>query len=1055
MTKARTRLTNSPDRPAVGAGAIGWVTLIYFFSGVCSLIDEVVWVRLLKLTLGNTVYASSIVVSVFMGGLAVGALIMSRYADRVARPLRLYAALETLATVSALALPWALRAADAFYQWFFVTYQPSHVALMLVQLLVSAAILLVPSMVMGSTLPLLGRYMTSLGQRVGQLVGRLYALNMLGAALGCGLAGFVLIRAVGVMGTLYIAAGINLAVALAGWQLSRRRELSAGAVAEGAAKARPTAAVEPAGRPRQGLLMAAFFFSGLVSIGYELIWMRSIVFLLGGFTYVFSAVLTLYLLGNVIGAGIGARLAKRLKNPAAAFAVSLTCLGACGVFYLPWLTTWSFSLSPQIAAPFDRLMELLGLVGEPAAAPLMDTTFLFLIPSVIMGVGFPLALQAWGSLRHKVGQTTGTVYGVNTIGAVLGGAIAGFVLIPLLGVQVSITILGIAAVWLGAAMLQTFGSASVSRRLAYLAGAVVLTAAAWWIPSDIYHRRIVTSRGSELLAIREGVTTTVTVERAGDGTLMMSTDGVPIGGNRAFRVGQGVLGHLGPLLNTDAREVLSIGFGTGETTACLAQHDFDRIDCVEIAKEVTQCGLAHFGAINLGHRLSDEVNMMYMDGKNYVRLAPRRYDLILNDADLPTMPGSAPMFAREHFQAGLEHLKPGGLFVSKLHISMVAVSQAGFESIVGTFLDVFPHVTLWFPTTQPYAMMYLVGSREPQMYCPARIDERLRNANVRASAAYLNFRTSQDVLNCYIGDESDIRRYLKSHHVNSDLTPYVEFHYYGLGLKTTAEQNRYVHDVWLPRFFETVRGDSLSGHIDRAEMSDRQFQQWQIARRRNRQASTYALRSFVENDPFRVLQNCFDGLSLVAGYPVLLEQEDMALSDIDSALGADRSGRVAAAVAELLRNRPKIGSGWLVKSWDLRQHKDLPGALDAGEKAVRLSPRLARARDNLAGLFMMQGSPGKAAEHWAEATRLRPTDMRLRYNLAVALKAAGRLDQAVVTLRELVSLEPRSAMARFALAEVYLQQGNRDQAVAEYREVLRINPQLEQAKVRLGLLVKD
>ena len=206
-------ISKKNDKRTIGLAAIDnskvkWVLLIYFCSGLCSLIDEVVWVRLLKLTLGNTVYASSIVVSMFMGGLALGALIMSRYADRVSKRLRLYALLEVCATISALSIPLSLRIADTAYQWFYSKYAPSPACLMLVQVIVSAMILLVPAMVMGSTLPPLGRYVTSLQDRVGRLVGRLYALNTLGAALGCFLAGFVLIRWAGVMGTLYIAASI-------------------------------------------------------------------------------------------------------------------------------------------------------------------------------------------------------------------------------------------------------------------------------------------------------------------------------------------------------------------------------------------------------------------------------------------------------------------------------------------------------------------------------------------------------------------------------------------------------------------------------------------------------------------------------------------------------------------------------------------------------------------------------------------------------------------------------------------------------------------------------
>src|SRR4030042_546127 len=223
----------------LGRAGVGWIMLIYFVSGACSLIDEVVWVRLLKLTFGNTVYASSIVVSTFMGGLALGAFIMGRYSDRISRRLRLYVLLETFVTISAVSLPFALRVADNIYVWFYRSYGPTNAQLLIVQVLISAAILLVPSVLMGSTFPLLGRFVTAFEKEAGHLVGKLYALNTLGAATGCFLAGFVLIRAYGVMGTLYIAAALNLLVAFGGWSLSRLSRVASGEAAEnGAARDR-------------------------------------------------------------------------------------------------------------------------------------------------------------------------------------------------------------------------------------------------------------------------------------------------------------------------------------------------------------------------------------------------------------------------------------------------------------------------------------------------------------------------------------------------------------------------------------------------------------------------------------------------------------------------------------------------------------------------------------------------------------------------------------------------------------------------------------------------
>ena len=199
-------------------------------------------------------------------------------------------------------LPFLLNLTDDVYRFYYLTFHPSPSGLMSEQVLVSAVLLLIPSMVMGSTLPLLSRYVTSLEDRIGSYVGRLYAMNTFGAATGCFLAGFVLIRAAGVMGTLYIAAVFNLLVAFVGWRLSRSYEITDEHSPALFVNENDNPGFSLVRRGKQNILLLAFFTSGLISIGYELVWMRSIVIPLGGFTYVFSAVLQIYLLGNVIGA---------------------------------------------------------------------------------------------------------------------------------------------------------------------------------------------------------------------------------------------------------------------------------------------------------------------------------------------------------------------------------------------------------------------------------------------------------------------------------------------------------------------------------------------------------------------------------------------------------------------------------------------------------------------------------------------------------------------------------------------------------------------------------
>jgi spermidine synthase len=926
INKKHTRVDKAIVTKSVGVTS---VMLIYFCSGACSLIDEVVWVRLLKLTLGNTVYASSIVVSMFMAGLALGALIMSRYADRIGRQLRLYALLEVLVTISALLMPLSLRLADGAYHWFFVKYQPSPTGLLFVQGMVSAFLLLVPTMLMGSTLPLLGRYVTTLEQRVGHFVGRLYALNTLGAALGCFLAGFVFIRLVGVMGTLYIAAGINLLVAFSGWMLSRSHEAGVKDARKKAKAPQQDAALKEVRASRQYVLATGFFLSGLISIGYEIIWMRSIVVPLGGFTYVFSAVLTVYLVGNVVGAWIGSRLSRRLKNPALAFGLSLTCLGALGIFYIPWFRTW-FSFLRETSTVTALLADSIGMDSiRKASLPLFHSTFLFLLPAVAMGIGFPLALQSWGRFRHKVGQTTGTVYGINTIGAVLGGVLTGFVLIPLMGVQLSIMILGLAGIWLGGTMVQVFhAKPGLALRIGSLFTVVALTVAVVVIPSETFLRSLDDKYLGKILSVKEGLTTTVAVTKKDDGALLMAIDHIEMAGDDIHRSAQKTLGHLAVLLHGDPKDVLTFGFGTGETTACLAKHDLHRIDCVEIAPEVTEVAVKFFKHINLGEQLSQKVNMIYMDGKNYLNLTNRKYDIILNDSNVHSTSGSAPLFTKEHFQSALVHLNPGGLFMTKLHLE--GHPKTNFDSILATFLEVFPHVSVWFPTTKPFVFFYLVGSTDKQLFSPKRIDDELGKENVRNSVEYLNFENSADVLTCYIGDKEDIRRYLKTFQINSDYTPYLEFNLDSKNLSLQA---------YFPELIQIVRGDSVIKHVDLAGLEQSEQERWRKDFESRYQVATLLLRAHGEKAFLSKFLYSSHGLKLMPRYTPLLELRNDCLSDIEKALRGHlvNPDIIIADMDDHISNYPDSGIAWLIKSMALRQKDNSEEALRTAGKALGLA----------------------------------------------------------------------------------------------------------------------
>lgn len=1021
------------DQAPSSNSAVKWVLLIYFCSGMCSLIDEVVWVRLLKLKLGNTVYASSIVVSVFMGGLALGALIMGRYADRVKNRLRLYALLEICATISALSFPFALRTVDNFYKWVFLALNPSPAILCLFQALISAAILMIPAMMMGSTLPLLGRYITDMRNRAGWLVGGLYSLNMLGAALGCFSAGFVLIRMVGVMGTLYIAAAVNLLVAYGGWRLSRYYKIADISEAKAVVSKRHDIAEEELEGKKKYILFSAFFASGLISIGYELIWMRSTVYLLGGYTYVFSAVLTIYLIGNVVGTGIGSYLSKRLKNPAVGLGVILTCLGVSGIFYLPWVGLWLSNPAGQVFPLFNGFMRDIGFHNWIANLSLCHSFILFILPSILMGIGFPLAIQSFSKYRYGVGKTTGTVYGINTIGAVLGGVVTGFFLIPWLGVQLSITLLGSAGIMFGALMVLTFSyKATFNKRLAVLGLGLALgfTIILTIVPMNLFEKNIVPipMPAGEILEVKEGINGTFSVHRNTKGDLELRSENLGIAGDGDFRIAQKMLGHMGTLLNKNARDILSIGFGAGETTACLAINNLNRLDCVEIAPEVVQLALKFFEHINLGDELDRKVNMIYMDGKNYLYLTEQKYDIIINGANIPTHSGSAPLFTKEHFQNALEHLNPGGLFITKLHL--MSTSKPSFDSIIGTFMEVFPHATIWFPTTKVYKFFYLVGSRDKQWFSPQFIEAQLEKKEIKKSISYLNIYNYSDVLSCYVGDKNDIKHYLREYAVNADHTPYVEF--------TPIAKNGLSASEFF-KFIDVVHTGSVLDHIDWSGMPQDEQNRWQKKYSLLHEIWHFQLKILYEDDVLLSLQRLHDYRQLLPKNKALLDLEDYYLSFAKSISFSD-ANRTIMGIDEMLRQRPEFGAGWLIKSWALQAKKDMGGSLIAGKKAVLYSPFTVSAYENLGFIYLTMGQFHEAISMYRRAIDIKPEKAELYQDLGKILLMCGQLDNAVSQFSQALKIRPTFVEAHIGLARALSSQGKNEEAITHLREVLKTNP---------------
>jgi spermidine synthase len=969
---------NLPDRDGVVQNrglVINILVLVYLGSGICSLIDEVVWLRLLKLVIGNTVYASSVVVSVFMGGLAIGAALCAKYSDRFKRPLRTYAMIELAITTTVLLSPGALRLADTFYIWLWRTYHPSQGVLIFWQALLSALILLVPTILMGSTLPLLARFVASVEKDSGSLVGRLYALNTLGAAIGTLLAGFVLIRIVGVMGTLYTAAILNVTVACGGYLLHRivRRTESGGQKAQVTILSQPSPDVRHPSRAGLGLLACGFFLSGLACIGYEILWMRSIIHSIGTFTYVFSAVLAVYLVGNAIGTLIGSRVVRSLKNPAAVYGVTLFILGATGVLYIPWLDVCNYRILPWIAAQ-PELTTLGSTIPLRMLDPLVQCTVLFLLPSMVMGFGFPLMVQAWVDRVHRVGLSTGLSYSVNTIGSVLGGLVAGFVLIPLWGVQASVTNLSLVVVWVATIIWLVFSPATTRKwsvRCLVPLAAVFVSLCAIHIPHDLFLRSVALSGRpfghDDLVAVKEGVNTTVSVHADPRlGALYLYASGrIVAGTSPGFRGDQKMLGHFPVLLNKYTNATFSVGFGTGESTACLAMHGLKRVDVAEIAPEVVTCANKYFREINLGDKVDQSANLIYMDARNYLHLTEQKYDVIMSDCTGMTLfAENGSLFTEDYFQCAQAHLNEHGMFMSWID-SYSMESRPIVDSVIGTVMKVFPYVTLWCPTPEPLGFFVIVGSNEPQQFSIQHILNEFNKPAVSESLAKITLCDAADVFRCYVADEQDIRHFIKQYTCNTDDAPFLEFTtvYEPAARSFTEAQDRGARST-LREFLQTVRSNSLYQHLDWGGLDETARTRWLERITRVRDVATRLQLAQTAGTLDESLLHCMDGLRIIPDYPALLTVKGWIEREfIDAGFQHiyNKNPQAALSVATSLLGKDWNSiPAWILRSQAYRAQGNTAMALSSARQALQLAPANVSAGYNLWSLLLWANDPREA-----------------------------------------------------------------------------------------------
>jgi spermidine synthase len=772
-----------PTRPvSTRTRRIAVLYTIFFVSGFCGLIYESIWSHYLKLILGHAAYAQAVVLVVFVGGLALGAWLTGRYSERIRRPILAYAAVELAVALMAFAFQGVFERASA---WASNEFLPSMCAAggpCPASWLLAAALILPPSILLGTTFPLMSAGGIRLGVQPGRGLSLLYFLNSAGAALGVLGSGFVLIPALGLPGTIVLAGCCNAFVALAAgladsWQ-QRGVTRPAGAVADERRA--------PDLRP----LLAVAALTGLSSFVYEVVWIRMLTLVLGAATHSFELMLAPFILGLAIGAWSIRDRIEAAARPLALLGAIQIAMGLLAMATLP-LYAASFdamAFALKTLARTDEGYVLFNAVSGALAAAVM------LPAAVCAGMTLPLItaiLLRQGGGERQVGQ----VYGVNTFGAIAGVLLTVHALIPLLGLQWSLAVAAaidvLLGLWLWNRALQREPRAGRFGGKAWLgAAAAAACAVIVGVPlgagldpqrlaSGVFRhgQARVDPNDHRIIFHRDGKTATITVMEHREGSRALLTNGKSDGATHPN--GGGVtlddhtmvlLGALGPLHHPDAKTAAVIGLGTGTSSSVLLESPaLRRVDTIEIEPLVVEAA-QRFRPRNAKVFDDPRSRIVIDDARAHFAKTRARYDIIVSEPSNPWVSGVAGLFTAEFYAHVAAHLAPDGHFVQWLHIYEASPELVG--SIVQAFAEVFPEFTAYLTSYADVALVARNDRRPPRLDRTAldrmpALRERLRDIGITDAAVLAAHEA---------GSPAAIRLLAGAHEspANSDFFPYVD-----------------------------------------------------------------------------------------------------------------------------------------------------------------------------------------------------------------------------------------------------------------------------------------
>jgi spermidine synthase len=776
-------------------------------SGAAALIYEIVWLQMLELVIGSTALSVGILLAVFMGGLCAGSLALPHLAPRTLHPLRLYAAIElgigTLGLAVLLVLPLVGR--------FYMSWAGHGFSGILMRGVAASVCLFPPTFLIGAALPALTRSLQRAPESTAGM-GFLYATNIAGGFIGCLAAGFYLLRVYDITVATFVAGGLNAAIAMVAFVVSRRTGTAFDPAKEEVAAATDWSALR---------IYTGIALSGCCALGAETIWTRTLGLLFGASVYTFTLILAVFLAGLGLGSWVGSILSRSVVSAERALGWCQV-LGAGAMAWAAYQVSVSLPHWPINPAISSSVVFTFELDFARACWTVFPST-------VLWGASFSLALAAIPSNARHSAAAFARVYGANTIGAIVGALLTSLILIEWIGSQGAQQIL--IAVSAGAGLVLLLPTI----RFRWVVAALVVVAAGYAVHAVPPLSKLLVAHGryaatwlgkGDIVYAAEGLNSSVAVSKFADGNLTFHVAGkiqastVP----RDLRL-QRMLGHLTTLTVAHPRSVLVIGCGAGITAGAVAiDPEVEHETIVEIEALVPKAASHYFSDANFEVLRNPKVQLLIDDGRHYLFTTREHFDGITVDPLDPWVKGAAGLYTQDVFESMKQHLNPGGSVT--MYIQLFETTPAAVKSAIATFFEVFPNATLWM---NPYEGgghdLVLLGQVEPLRI---DLDEWERRADYRndspvaQSLMEVGLTTPLELLATYGGAKRDLQEWLVGAAINRDSNLRMQY-LAGVGLdldESAAIHNAAVSRTRFPR--EMFR--SVEGRVDSLERA------WQRAR---------------------------------------------------------------------------------------------------------------------------------------------------------------------------------------------------------------------------------